>query len=76
MAAKELSRTFDTMHGAVFVSVLDDLGNTTVHTIYVSGPSGVTDVATAIAQLLTSIDANTAQILAALIAAGWTPNGS
>jgi hypothetical protein len=70
--ATVLSKTFDTTLGAVIVNVKDNLGNTGVHTIYVSGPSGVTDVNAAIAQLLTSTDAATNAIIASFQAAGWT----
>lgn len=71
--AKELSRTFDTAHAAVFVNVLDNLGNTSVHTVYVVTTP---DVEAAIAAILAATDAATDVIAAAFAAAGWVPGGN
>jgi hypothetical protein len=74
--ATEISRTFNLQAGAVISQVKDALGNVSLHTIYVSGPNGVTDVNAAVAQILTQTDAAAAAIHAAFTAAGWTPSGS
>lgn len=71
--AKEISRTFDTMHAAVFVNVLDNLGNTSVHTVYVLSTP---DVEAAISAILTATDTATNAIAAAFAAAGWVQGGS
>lgn len=71
--AKEVSRTFDTLHGAVFVQVLDNLGNTSVHSVYVMNTPNVDD---AIAAILTATDAATDAIAAKFAAAGWVQGGS
>jgi hypothetical protein len=74
--ATELSRTFDLPHGRIVVMVEDALSNISSHSIYVSGPQGVSNVEAAIAQILTDTDIACAAIEAAFTAAGWAPNGS
>lgn len=75
--ATEISRTFDVAHGRVVVVVADAvLGNQSTHSIYVTGPTGVTDVDAAVAGIKTSVDASATALHAAFMAAGWQPNGS
>jgi hypothetical protein len=75
--ATETSRTFDLAHGRIVVTVKDAvLGNETVHSIYVTGAQGVTDVDAAVEQVKTEADAAATTLHAAFMAAGWQPNGS
>jgi hypothetical protein len=74
--ATEISREFDVEHGRVVLTVKDALGNVSVHSIYVTGPSGVKDVAAAIALTMMDTDKACADLQAALETAGWQPNGN
>ena len=71
--AVETSRTFDLVHGAVVSNVTDSFGTLSVHTLYVTGPNAITDVAEAVAALLVSVEAQAQALRAAMVAAGWTP---
>lgn len=86
--AKELYRTFDTNLAAVVVTVQDDLGNNSVHTIHVANVttcaacgykmvanvSGGVDVSATVAKIITDVDASSSVIKAAMQAAGWVPS--
>ena len=70
MAASEVSRTFNLQNGSVVVQVLDDLGQTAPHTIYVLGLNGQT-IDQAVAAILAATDVSTTAIETAMRAAGW-----
>ncbi len=73
MAARILRKSFDPHAGAIIVSIEDDLGARSVHTIHVLGPDGgEIDVASAIATLLGHADQRAARIRAAFEKHGWT----
>lgn len=83
--AQEISRTFDTARAAVIVTVQDEFGNQSFHTIhvldvstcpecgefYVKDTFGNVDVAATVAQICAEIDAANAKIKQRLMAAGW-----
>jgi acyl-CoA synthetase (NDP forming) len=84
--AKETQRSFDTNLAAVIVSIEDEFGNLSLHTIHLFNVSvcpacgyrnvvdgtGDVDVNATVAAIITDIDASTAKIKARMIAAGWT----
>jgi hypothetical protein len=57
------------------LALKDALGNDSVHTIYVTGESGVKDVDAEIARIKADTDSAAAEIAQAFAAAGWQPNG-
>lgn len=78
MMATEISRTFDVAGGKVVLEIQDALGNKSVHSIYVSGPSAVKDVPAAITSVMADTDSNCADLQKALESAGWkaAPDGN
>ena len=74
MPARVTKKIFDAHAGAIVVTIEDDLGARTVHTIHVVAPDGAeTDVAAAIAAALDQADARATRIRAAFEKHGWTP---
>jgi hypothetical protein len=74
MPARVTQKTFDPHAGAIVVTVEDDLGARSVHTIHVVAPDGAeTDVASAIASVLEQADARAARVRAAFEKHGWKP---
>ena len=74
MPARVTRRTFDPHAGAIVVSIEDDLGTRSVHTIHVLAPDGSeTDVAAAIATALDQADHRATRVRAAFEKHGWTP---
>jgi hypothetical protein len=74
MASKEISREFRLDAGQVVVTIEDDHGSRTVHTINVIDPDGAeVDVANTVADLLSNADARTAKIGSAFQKCGWKP---
>lgn len=69
-----LTKTFDTAHGAVYLSIQDAvLGNITQHTVYVLQPDGTpNDVAAEIANIGVMVDTWANSVKAAMLSAGWT----
>lgn len=75
--AEILSKTFDTQHGAIFLSVKDAvLGNVSSHSVYLNEPGAVIDPNAAIASVLAEVDATAQTIHDKMVAAGWVRNGS
>jgi hypothetical protein len=73
MPARVTQKRFDPHAGAIVVSVEDDLGASSVHTIHVLGPDGAeTDVAAAIAAALHQADERATRVRAAFEKHGWT----
>jgi hypothetical protein len=74
MPARVTHKRFDAHTGAIFVTVEDDLGARTVHTIHVLQPDGSeADVAAVIAAALSQADERAARVRAAFEKHGWTP---
>ncbi len=74
MSARITDKSFDPHAGAIVVSIEDDLGARSVHTIHVLGPDGSEiDVASAIAALVDQADHRATRIRAAFEKHGWTP---
>jgi hypothetical protein len=85
--ATEIQRSFDMNQAAVIVTIRDEFGNDSPHTIHlfnanvcpacgyrlVTDVAGNVDVDATVAQIISDIDASTAKIKAAMIAAGWKP---
>lgn len=70
--AKEISRQFDAAAGAVVVTIEDELGARSVHTIYALRPDGSeADVAAAVKAALTGAAARAQKLKAAFQKAGW-----
>jgi ribosomal protein L14 len=70
--AKEISRKFDAAAAAVIVTIEDELGARSVHTIHVLRPDGSEeDVAAVIAQTLADAAVRAAKIKAAFQKSGW-----
>lgn len=75
MAAKIISKTFDVHVGAVVVTIEDDLGASSVHTLHVIEPDGSeADVAAQIAQALKQAGTRAEKIRAAFQKHGWAPS--
>lgn len=86
--AKEISRAFDTNLAAVIVTIQDDLGNNSVHTIHVANVTtcvgcgyrmvtavaGGVDVSATVTKIIQDVDAASSTIRNAMIAAGWSPS--
>jgi ribosomal protein L14 len=73
MPARVTHKSFDVHTGAIHVTVEDDLGARSVHTIHVLEPDGSeADVAAAIAAALQQADARAARLRAAFEKHGWT----
>ena len=74
MSARITRKSFDPHAGAIVVSIEDDLGARSVHTIHVIGPDGAeADVSAAIEVLLDQADQRAARIRAAFDKHGWKP---
>ena len=74
MSARITSKSFDAHAGAILVTIEDDLGARSVHTIHVLGPDGAeTDVAAAIAAALDQAGERASRVRAAFSKHGWTP---
>jgi len=74
MSARITRKSFDPHAGAIVVSIEDDLGARSVHTIHVLAPDGSeTDVAAAIAAALAQADHRASRVRAAFEKHGWTP---
>ena len=74
MPARITSKTFDAHAGAIVVTIEDDLGARTVHTVHVLAPDGsAVDVATTIAGVLLQADERATRVRAAFEKHGWTP---
>ncbi len=74
MSARITRKQFDPHAGAIVVTIEDDLGARTVHTIHVLEPGGgETDVAAAIAAALDQADQRASRVRAAFAKHGWTP---
>lgn len=72
MASREVERKFDPAAGAVIVTIEDDLGVRSVHTIHVIEPDGSeTDVQACIATRLREADERSAKVKAAFEKHGW-----
>jgi hypothetical protein len=72
MPARVTHKRFDAHTGAIFVTVEDELGARTVHTIHVLQPDGSeTDVAAVIAAALAQADQRAARVRAAFEKHGW-----
>lgn len=70
--AKEISRRFDAATGAVVVTVEDELGARSVHTIHVLLPDGTEeDVAGAVAKVIADAGTRAEKMKAAFRKAGW-----
>jgi hypothetical protein len=73
MSARITRKSFDPHAGAIVVSIEDDLGARTVHTIHVLAPDGTeADVAAAIAAALEQADRRATRVRAAFEKHGWT----
>jgi hypothetical protein len=73
MPARVIHKSFDVSAGAIHVTVEDDLGVRSVHTIHVVEPDGSeADVAAAIAAALQAADARAARLRTAFEKHGWT----
>ena len=74
MSARVTHKRFDAHTGAIFVTVEDDLGARSVHTIHVLQPDGSeADVPAIIAAALGQADQRAARVRAAFEKHGWTP---
>lgn len=86
MAAKEISRSFEADRGAVVVTLQDDLGNRSLHTLHIShdhelcpgcghrlvrDAGGDVDVDAEVKSLLAETDARTAKLAVKFQKAGW-----
>lgn len=70
--AKEIGRKFDPGAGAVVVTIEDELGARTVHTIHVLRQDGSEeDVAAIVTQKLSEAAARAAKIKSAFQKSGW-----
>ena len=75
MSARITRKSFDPHAGAIVVSIEDDLGARSVHTIHVLAPDGSeADVAAAIAAALAQADHRASRVRAAFEKHGWTPS--
>ena len=75
MSARITRKSFDPHAGAIVVSIEDDLGARSVHTIHVLAPDGSeADVAAAIAAALAHADERATRVRAAFEKHGWTPS--
>ena len=73
MAAKIIEKTFDAPAGAVVVTIEDDLGVRSVHTLHVLEPDGSeAQVAGHIDHALAQADERSAKISAAFAKHGWS----
>ena len=73
MAAKIIEKIFDASAGAVVVTIEDDLGVRSVHTLHVLEPDGSeAQVAGHIDQALTQADERAAKISVAFEKHGWS----
>jgi hypothetical protein len=73
MSARITHKSFDPHAGAIVVTIEDDLGARSVHTIHVLAPDGTeTDVAAAIASLLDQAGQRAARVRAAFAKHGWS----
>ena len=74
MPARIIRKKFDPHAGAIVVTIEDDLGARSVHTIHVLAPDGSeTDVSGTINSLLDQADLRAARIRAAFRKHGWAP---
>jgi len=72
MAARILDKSFDPHAGAIVVTIEDDLGARSVHTIHALAPDGSeADVASSIAHALAQADQRAAGVRAAFQKHGW-----
>lgn len=70
--AREISRRFDTQAAAVVVTIEDELGARSVHTIYALRPDGSEqDVPSAISAALSDAAARAKKVKTAFQKAGW-----
>ncbi|HVB35391.1 MAG TPA: hypothetical protein VNJ52_13605 [Patescibacteria group bacterium] len=70
--AKEIARKFDSGAAAVVVTIEDELGAQSVHTIHVLRPDGTEeDVAAVVAQKIAEAAARAAKVKAAFQKSGW-----
>jgi len=73
MSARVIQKSFDVHTGAIHVTVEDDLGARSVHTIHALEPDGAeADVGAAIAVALQQADERAARVRAAFEKHGWT----
>ena len=73
MAAKIIEKTFDASAGAVVVTIEDDLGVRSVHTLHVLEPDGShAPIARHIDQALAQADERSAKIAVAFKKHGWS----
>ena len=73
MSARITDKRFDAHAGAILVTIEDDLGARSVHTIHVLAPDGSEiDVATRIATLLDQAEERAARVRAVFAKHGWT----
>lgn len=73
MAARIVDKQFDVQAGAVVVTIEDELGVRSVHTIHVLEPDGrEADVAEHIAQALAAAEERAGKVRAAFSRHGWT----
>ena len=74
MSARITHKSFDAHAGAIVVTIEDDLGARSLHTIHVLAPDGSeTDVAAAIDAALSEAGRRAARVRAAFEKHGWTP---
>ena len=74
MSSRIADKRFDAHAGAILVTIEDDLGVRSVHTIHVLAPDGSeVDAAAAIAAALLQADDRAARVRAAFAKHGWTP---
>jgi len=72
MAARVVGKQFDAGAGAVVVTIEDDLGARSVHTIHVLEPDGTeADVAGHIARAMQQAEERAARVRAAFEKHGW-----
>lgn len=72
--AQIVEKRFDPAAGAIIVTIEDELGARSVHTIHVLEPGGTeADVEAAIAARLAEAAERAARIAAALRKRGWSP---
>jgi len=74
MSARITDKRFDAHAGAILVTIEDDLGVRSVHTIHVLAPDGSeVDAAAAIGAALRQADERAARVRAVFAKHGWTP---
>ena len=72
MAARVLDKSFDPQAGAIVITIEDDLGARSVHTIHALEPDGrEADVEGHIASALSGADQRAARLRAAFQKHGW-----